>query len=50
MFVSQVIISGISLEPWVNQLVKTTDALADTTMVMELCRHKWEVKNVQQCT
>jgi hypothetical protein len=49
MFVSQVILSGITLEPHVDQLVKTTVALADSTMMMQLSRHSWEVKNLQQC-
>jgi len=50
MFVSQVILSEITLKLRVNQLVKTTVALADRTMMMQLCRHNWEVKNLQQCT
>jgi hypothetical protein len=33
MFVSQVILSGITLEPRVDQLVKTTVALADSNMM-----------------
>jgi hypothetical protein len=49
MFVSQVILSRITLEPHVDQLVKTTVALADSTMMMQLHRHNWEVKNLQQC-
>jgi len=43
MFVSQVILSGITLEPCVDQSVKTTVALADSTMMMQLRRHNWEV-------
>ena len=49
MVVSQVILSGILHQPRVDQLVKTMVALADSTMMMELCRHYWEVKNPQQC-
>jgi hypothetical protein len=48
MVISQVILSGITLEPRVNQLVKTMVILADSTMMMQLCRHNWEVKNLQQ--
>jgi len=48
-FVSQVILRGITLEPRVDQLAKTTVALADSDMMMQLCRHNWEVKNLQQC-
>jgi hypothetical protein len=48
MFVSQVILIGITLEPCVDQLVKTMVAQADTTMMMQLCRHNWVVKNLQQ--
>jgi hypothetical protein len=48
-FVSQVILSGITLEPRVDQLLKTTVALADSTMMTQLCRLYWEVKNLQQC-
>jgi len=44
MFVSQVIISGITLEPHVDQLVMTKVALADSTMMTQLCHHNWEVK------
>ena len=50
MFVSQVILSGIQLEPHVDQLVATTVTLADLHMMMQLCRHNWEVKNLPQCT
>ena len=49
MFVSQVILSGITLEPRVDQLVATTVTLADSNMMMQLCRPNWEVKNLQQC-
>jgi hypothetical protein len=49
MFVSQVIHSGITLEPCVNQLVKTTVALVDSPIMIQLCRHNWEVKNLLQC-
>jgi hypothetical protein len=50
MFVCQVIFSGIQLELHVDQLVATTVTLADLNMMMQLCRHNWEVKNLQQCT
>jgi hypothetical protein len=50
MGVSQVILSGITLEPHVDQLVRTTVALADSTMMLQLCRRKWEAKNLPQCT
>jgi len=49
MFVSQAVLSGITLEPRIDQLVKTTVALADSTMMTQLCHHNWEVKNLQQC-
>jgi hypothetical protein len=39
MFVSQVVLSGITLEPHVDQLVTRTLALADSNMKMQLCRH-----------
>jgi hypothetical protein len=38
MFVSQVILSGITLEPWVDQLVVALAALADSNMMTQLCR------------
>jgi hypothetical protein len=44
MFVSQVILSGITLEPSVEQLVTIKVALADSNMMMQLCRNSWEVK------
>jgi hypothetical protein len=50
MFVSQVILSGITLEPRVDQLVTIKVALADSNMMTQLCRDSWEVKNLQQCT
>ena len=50
MVVSQVIFSGITLEPRVDQLVMTTVALAESIMMTQLCRHNWEVKTLQQCT
>jgi len=49
MFVSQVIFSGITLEPLVDQLVTSRLALADSNMMTQLCRHYWEVKNLQHC-
>jgi len=48
MLVRQVILTWITLEPRVTELVKTTVALADSTMMMQLCRHNREVKNLQQ--
>jgi hypothetical protein len=48
MFVSQVILSRITLKRRVDQFVETTIALADSVMMMQLCRHNWEVKNLQQ--
>jgi hypothetical protein len=48
MVVSQVILSGITLELRVNQLVETTVTLADSTMMTQLCRLDWEVKNFQE--
>jgi len=45
---SEVILGGIALEPWFNQLVTSTIALADSPMMMQLCCHYWEVKNLQQ--
>jgi len=49
MIVRQEILSGITLGPRVDQLVETIVALADSTMMMQLCRHNWKVKNLQQC-
>jgi len=49
MLVGQAVLSGITYEPRVDQLVKTTVALADSDMMMQLCRHNWELKNLQQC-
>jgi hypothetical protein len=49
MFVSQVILSGITLEPRVDQLVTIKIALADSSMMTQLCRYSWEEKNLQQC-
>jgi len=48
MVVSQVIFSGITLGPWVNQLATSKLALAHSLMSMQLCRHYREVKNLQQ--
>jgi len=48
--VSQVIFSWITLQRRVDQLVKTTVAPANTTMMMQLSSHYWEVKNLQRCT
>jgi len=43
-FVSQVGLSGFTLEPRVDQIVTTTIALADSIKMMQICRHNWEVK------
>ena len=48
MCVSQVILSGITLESRVDQLVRTMITLADSTVMMQLCCHNWEVTNLQQ--
>jgi len=48
MFVSRVIFSGIILRPHVDQVVIGTPWPADSHMMMQLCRHYWEVKNLQQ--
>jgi hypothetical protein len=47
-FVSRVSLSGFTHEPRVDQLVETTVALADSGMIMQLCCHYWEVKNLRQ--
>ena len=49
MVVSQVILSRITLEPRVDLLVKIKVALAESNMMTQLCRHNWQVKNLQQC-
>jgi hypothetical protein len=49
MFVSQVVLSGVTLEPRVDQLAMIKITLADSDMMTQLCRHNWEVKNLQQC-
>jgi hypothetical protein len=49
MVVSQVVLSGTTLEPLVDPLVETTVALAESLMTMQLRRHYWEVRNLQQC-
>jgi hypothetical protein len=49
MFVGQADLGGFTLELGVDQLVKTTVALADSIMMMKLCCCYWEVKNLQQC-
>jgi len=49
MSVSQEIFSRITLGLHVDQFVISELALADSTMVMQLCRHYWQVKNLQQC-
>lgn len=48
-FVSQVVPSGITVELNVNQLVTIVVALADSSVNMQLCWHKWEVNNLQPC-
>jgi hypothetical protein len=49
MFVSQVNLSRFTLEPCVDQLVATTVILGESIMMIQLCRHNWEVTNLQQC-
>jgi len=49
MVVSQVIFSGITLGPHVDQLVTNMFALAKSSLMMQLFCHYWEVKNLQQC-
>jgi len=49
MVVSQVILSGITLEPRVDLLVMLTVALAESVKMTQLCCHYWEVENLQQC-
>jgi hypothetical protein len=49
LFVSQVIFSGITLEPSVDRLVTSQLAVADSVIMTQLCRHYWEVKYLQQC-
>jgi len=44
MFISQVNLSRFTLEPHVNQLVTITVALADSTMIMQLCRYSRQTK------
>jgi hypothetical protein len=39
MAISQVIFSGMTLEPNVDQIVTTTVALAESLMMMQLCHH-----------
>jgi len=48
MFVGQAVLSGITLEQRVDQLVINMDALADSDMMMQLCCHNWDVRNLQQ--
>ena len=49
MFVRQVILSGITLGPHVNQLVTKLYPLAKSSLMTQLCHHYWDVKNHQQC-
>ena len=49
MVVSQVIFSGIILGPRVDQLATGFPVLADSLIMMQLCCHYWELKNLQQC-
>ena len=48
MDVSLVDLTRFTLEPRVDQLVTITVTLADSNIMMQLCRHNWEVKNLQQ--
>jgi len=47
--VSQVIFGGITLGPHVDQLVANLDALAESSLMTQLCHHYWDVNNHQQC-
>jgi len=47
---SQVIFGWIELGPHVDQLATNMFALADSSLMMHLCRHYWDVENHQQCT
>ena len=47
--VSEVMFSGLTVEPHVGQLVTRILVLADSLMMMQSCRQYWEVKNPQQC-
>jgi len=49
MMVINAIFGRITLGPPVDQLATSTLALADSAVTMQLCRHDWEVKNLQQC-
>ena len=48
-FLCQVILSGMTLGPCVEQLAVGTPVLTDSTMMMQLCRHYWELKTLPQC-
>jgi hypothetical protein len=50
MFVSQLMISGITIGLHIDQLVTSMLALADSNIMMQLCSHNWEVKNLQRYT
>ena len=49
MFDSEVVFCRITLGPHVDQLATRMLPLADSLIMMQLCRHYWEVKNHQQC-
>jgi len=44
MVVSQVVLSGITLQPRIDSLVTATVTLADSNMMTHLCHHNWDVK------
>jgi len=50
MLFGQVIFSRNTLGPHVNQLVIGKPSLADSTIMMQLCRRCWEVENLPHCT
>jgi hypothetical protein len=43
MFVSQVDLSRFTTQPHADLLVTITVAVVDSAMMMQLCRHYWEV-------
>jgi len=49
MVVSQLIFSGITLGPHVDQLPTRKLELVDSLLMTQLCRHYWEGKNIRQC-
>jgi len=49
MFVSLVIFSRITLAPHVEQSVIGMPSQVDSNIMIQSCRHYWEVKNLPQC-